>query len=55
MHSKSDNKETIINDKTDEVLEEILSRNEIRMETSINMVVISYFIMFIYFVTNVIK
>ena len=51
MHSKSDNKEMMINDKKDEVIEEIfrslLSRYQIGLET-LRTVVISYLILFIY-------
>ena len=34
MHSKSDSKEIMINDKADEVIEELFSRYQIRLETS---------------------
>ena len=58
MHSKSDNKEMMINDKKDEVIEEIfrslLSRYQIGLET-LRMVVISYLILFIYCSRNVKK
>ena len=40
MHSKNDNEEMIINDKEDEVIEELfqllLSRNQVGLETSMN-------------------
>ena len=58
MHSKSDNKEMMINDKKDEVIEEIfqslLSRYQIGLET-LRTVVISYLILFIYCSRNVKK
>ena len=58
MHSKSDNKEMMINDKKDEVIEEIfqslLSRYQIGLET-LRMVVISYLILFIHCSRNVKK
>ena len=58
MHSKSDNKEMMINDKKDEVIEEIfrslLSRYQIGLET-LRTVVISYLILFIYYSRNVKK
>ena len=58
MHSKSDNKEMMINDKKDEVIEEIfrslLSRYQIGLET-LRTVVILYLILFIYCSRNVKK
>ena len=58
MHSKSDNKEMMINDKKDEVIEEIfqslLSRYQIGLET-LRTVVISYLILFIHCSRNVKK
>ena len=58
MHSKSDNKEMMINDKKDEVIEEIfrslLSRYQIGLE-ALRTVVISYLILFIYCSRNVKK
>ena len=58
MHSKSDNKEMMINDKKDEVIEEIfqslLSRYQIGLET-LRMIVISYLILFIHCSRNVKK
>ena len=56
-HSKSDSIEIMINDKADEVIEElfqsILSRYQTELETSMKLV-ISYLIVLICFLTNVI-
>ena len=56
-HSKSDSIEIVINDKADEVIEElfqsILSRYQTELETSMKLV-ISYLIVLICFLTNVI-
>ena len=58
IHSKNDNIKIMINDKADEVTEELfqslLSRYQIRLETSIKAVIL-YLIELIYCITNVIK
>ena len=58
MHSKNDNIKVMINNKTDEVIEKLfqslLSRNEIGLRTPWK-IVISYFIVFIRDIRNVIK
>ena len=59
MHSKSDNIEIMINDEADEVIEELfksLIKNlQIRLAKNQGEVVISYLIVFIYYIINVIK
>ena len=59
MYSKNDNLEIMINDKADEVIEKkffqsLLSRYQIGLETSMK-VVISYLIVFIYYIISIIK
>ena len=63
MHSKSDNKEFMICDNADEVIEEhfqsLLNSYEIGLETSIKVSDLFFFyfvvVVFIYCITNVIK
>ena len=52
MHSKSDNTEIMINDKADEVIDEL---SPLLLFRYINEIVILSFIVFIYYITNVIK
>ena len=58
MHSKSDNIEIMINDRADEIIEKpflsLIFRYEIGLEHQWE-IVISFFILFIYNIINVIK
>ena len=65
IHWKSDNTETLINDKTDDVIEEIFqsffSKYQLGLKTSMKDLILFYFevilcfILFIYCMKNVIK